>query len=146
AASLDAHRRAAHGVAGAQAAARASRGKRSRRGRATSAQARPAAASTNRSSAETRSDGINRHALLSALFPNGIPPREEVIRSLNEWLDEGERLAKLRLCEFGAKRTMARAGNSRPRQDTPRVTLARADDAEVAADEHGRAAPLAGSR
>jgi hypothetical protein len=34
--------------------------------------------------------------LLATLFPNGIPPREDVIRSINSWLDEGERLAKLR--------------------------------------------------
>jgi hypothetical protein len=33
--------------------------------------------------------------LLKALFPNGIPPREEVIRAVNDWLDEAERLARL---------------------------------------------------
>jgi len=28
------------------------------------------------------------------LFPNGVPPRESVIRDLNAWLDEAERLAR----------------------------------------------------
>ena len=42
-----------------------------------------------------RRDGtVNRDALLQALFPNGIPARESVIRDLNAWLDEGERLAR----------------------------------------------------
>jgi hypothetical protein len=30
------------------------------------------------------------------LFPSGIPAREHVIRSINSWLDEGERLARMR--------------------------------------------------
>jgi hypothetical protein len=34
--------------------------------------------------------------LLGALFPQGIPPRDELIRSVSHWLDEAERLAKLR--------------------------------------------------
>jgi hypothetical protein len=34
--------------------------------------------------------------LLAALFPSGIPPREDVIRAVNQWLDEGERLAAMR--------------------------------------------------
>jgi hypothetical protein len=29
------------------------------------------------------------------LFPTGVPAREEVIRSLNGWLNEAERLAAL---------------------------------------------------
>jgi hypothetical protein len=41
------------------------------------------------------STGVNRDALLQALFPSGIPAREEVIRSVNSWLDEAERLARL---------------------------------------------------
>ena len=95
AASLGAHRRAAHGVAGARAAARTNQSKTTRRGRATTTRPTRAGRDTGRSTAQTRSDGINRDALLSALFPNGIPPRQDVIRSVNEWLDEGERLAKL---------------------------------------------------
>jgi hypothetical protein len=38
---------------------------------------------------------VDRDALLQALFPNGIPARESVIREVNGWLDEAERLAKL---------------------------------------------------
>jgi len=40
-------------------------------------------------------DGINRDALLTTLFPTGIPAREEVMRAASSWLDEAERLAKL---------------------------------------------------
>ena len=47
---------------------------------------------TTRSSAS----GVDRNALLRALFPNGIPPREEVIAQANAWLDEAERLTQLR--------------------------------------------------
>ena len=38
----------------------------------------------------------DRDALLQTLFPNGIPAKESVIRSVNAWLDEAERLAGLR--------------------------------------------------
>jgi hypothetical protein len=38
---------------------------------------------------------VNRDALLQSLFPAGIPAREEVIRAVNAWLDEAERLAAL---------------------------------------------------
>jgi hypothetical protein len=31
---------------------------------------------------------------LRTLFPNGIPPRQEVIAQVNAWLDEAERLAR----------------------------------------------------
>jgi hypothetical protein len=30
------------------------------------------------------------------LFPAGIPAREDVIRSINSWLDEADRLARIR--------------------------------------------------
>jgi hypothetical protein len=33
---------------------------------------------------------------LKALFPNGIPPKEEIIRAANSWLDDAERLARMR--------------------------------------------------
>jgi hypothetical protein len=33
---------------------------------------------------------------LKALFPNGIPPKEEVIRALDAWLADAERLARMR--------------------------------------------------
>jgi hypothetical protein len=89
---LGAHRRQAHGVGGTS--------KRS--------QARAAAAarvaSTTRSSARTnansgrrgRRDSLDRDALLAALFPTGIPAREDVIRELAGWLDQAERLATAR--------------------------------------------------
>ena len=85
-ASLGAHRNRAHGVVGASATLgigsrrRASAGSRARSG---SAVARRAA-------------GVNRDGLLEALFPNGVPPREEVIRDVNAWLDEAERLSRQR--------------------------------------------------
>lgn len=74
AAALGAHRRRAHGVAGTSA------------GRRTSSRRAPAA----------RDGGggrVNRDALLRTLFPNGVPPREDVLRAVNQWLDEAERLA-----------------------------------------------------
>jgi hypothetical protein len=44
-----------------------------------------------------RADGtVDRDALLKALFPNGIPAKENVIRALNGWLDDAERLARMR--------------------------------------------------
>lgn len=81
AASLGAHRNRAHGVSGASS------------GRA--ATHRPTSASTTRRRS-TRSPGtsINRDALLQALFPNGIPAKESVIRDINTWLDHAEQLAR----------------------------------------------------
>jgi hypothetical protein len=38
---------------------------------------------------------VDRDALLQALFPAGIPARDSVLRQLNGWLAEAERLAKL---------------------------------------------------
>jgi uncharacterized C2H2 Zn-finger protein len=107
AAALGAHRRRAHGVVGASAAAEsASR----RRGAAATTAASPTARSTRRRTATAagrrrgrppgstaaQRNGVNRDALLRALFPAGIPPREDVIRSINSWLDEAERLTRLR--------------------------------------------------
>jgi hypothetical protein len=39
---------------------------------------------------------VNRDALLKALFPNGMPAREEVVRAATAWLDQAEQLAGLR--------------------------------------------------
>lgn len=98
AAALGAHRRSAHGVVGARTRARATargeaRGSRARR-------TRPAASeggvSTQRSRRSGQDGALDRDALLKAVFPNGIPPSEEVVRSLNAWLDEAERLASTR--------------------------------------------------
>jgi len=89
-AALGAHRRRAHGVPGASASAAGSRATRAR-GRTTARRSaqRPARASATR-------DGIDRDTLLAALFPQGIPPRENVIREVNRWLDEADRLVRLR--------------------------------------------------
>jgi hypothetical protein len=105
-AGLGSHRRRAHGVIGATAKSRAgsvaaaeraaSAGRRvsasngggsSRRGASTGRVRRPGGS--------TRREGaVDRDALLQALFPNGVPPRESVIRDLNAWLDEAERLSR----------------------------------------------------
>jgi hypothetical protein len=99
AAALGAHRSRVHGVAGSSSRSRA--------------RTRGAAASTRngsrRSRRSARSDGrtqvqptqaaapsIDRDALLQALFPAGIPAKESVLEPLNSWLDEAERLARMR--------------------------------------------------
>src|SRR5436190_19941810 len=72
AAALGAHRRS-HGVAGAT--TRKNNGAAPQRGRPPRRSAR-ATGSTD------------RDVLLAALFPNGVPPRVEVIRAASLWLDE----------------------------------------------------------
>ena len=92
AASLGAHRNRAHGVAGTSKA-------RTSRRRTVSAAAngrRRTASRTRRASRDGARAGVNRDALLQALFPNGLPARESVIRAANEWLDQAEKLAKLK--------------------------------------------------
>src|SRR5690242_3718795 len=78
-AALGAHRRRAHGVVG-----QTNRG-RGRRNAGRAASARPPRAT--RTAGTASPDGIDRDALLQALFPNGLPAREAVIRAANEWLD-----------------------------------------------------------
>jgi hypothetical protein len=102
AAALGAHRRQAHGIAGASSQARASR-RSSRRTaeRATSPTAAGTSRSRSRASRTPRARGsrdgsLDRDALLQRLFPNGIPAKEDVIRAANSWLDEAERLAKMK--------------------------------------------------
>ncbi len=111
-AALGAHRRHAHGVAGSskQAAGgsrrRVSSSSASARGRsaARTATTTPFAASSParqsrthpRKAANGAVAGVDRDALLKALFPSGIPAREEVLRALSGWLDEAERLARMR--------------------------------------------------
>ena len=86
AAALGAHRNRAHGVPGTSNSSSNMRARRSaggtprRRGRPPGSGSR---------------DAINRNALLTALFPKGIPPKEEVVRAVNAWLDDAERLASL---------------------------------------------------
>jgi hypothetical protein len=90
-AALGAHRKLKHGVAGTSANAAGNRSSVNRqRKRATTAR-RPA---TTASAANGGATGVDRDALLRTLFPNGIPPRQNVIAQVNAWLDEAERLAR----------------------------------------------------
>jgi len=91
-ASLGAHRRRAHGVAGAT--------KRPTRPTTTTRRS-PAAPPQRRQSSVTRPASTGNHGTLSrdhliaAIFPNGVPPKESVIKEISAWLDQAERLAKL---------------------------------------------------
>ena len=100
AASLGAHRNRAHGVTGASkrgtirqtaSASGASTDSRRRRRTATRPSSSGSATTRRRNGVGT----IDRNHLLQTLFPDGVPPREDVIRRLGSWLDEAERLAKL---------------------------------------------------
>jgi Zinc finger, C2H2 type len=107
AAALGAHRRQAHGVAGTsrqsssrttRPSARASRtgAKTQQRRTRTTPTTRTAPSSGSRSGRSRSRTAVDRDALLQALFPGGIPAKEAVIRAVNSWLDEAERLARMR--------------------------------------------------
>jgi hypothetical protein len=91
AAALGAHRRMTHGVAGTSANASTQRKRTASRARTTSSA--PTPRGRRRTAPATSNGNIDRDALLVALFPNGIPPRQEVIVRTNAWLDEAEQLA-----------------------------------------------------
>ena len=96
AAALGAHRKMTHGVAGSSKNATAKR-RTTRTNTAQTATTRTAQPSrSRRTRTSTSNTTVNRDALLRALFPNGIPPREELIGELNDWLNQAERLAKRR--------------------------------------------------
>src|SRR5258707_62312 len=97
-AGLGAHRKGAHGVAGTSSNAITSRARsRGRRGAASAGSTRRVGSSvTRRGPGRPPKVTIDRDALLAALFPEGVPPRETVIRELAAWLDQAERLAKQR--------------------------------------------------
>ena len=101
AAALGAHRKRAHGVAGtSRSASKTSRRRSSRTSpgprRNTRANAVPASTGANgRARSRRQTAAVDRDALLRSLFPNGIPPKEDVVRSVNAWLDEAERLSDL---------------------------------------------------
>jgi uncharacterized C2H2 Zn-finger protein len=101
AASLGAHRQRAHGVAGTSkktAGRRRRSGGVSSSGRSRSGPGSRASATAVTSSGRQGRDGqtaVNRDRLLQTLFPDGVPPREDVIRRLGDWLDEAERLTKV---------------------------------------------------
>lgn len=82
AASLGAHRNRAHGVTGASARRTPSAKRGSTRA------VRPPAGRMSEPHA------VDRDALLQTLFPQGIPAKERIIRDLNAWLDQAERLAR----------------------------------------------------
>jgi predicted RNA-binding Zn-ribbon protein involved in translation (DUF1610 family) len=98
AASLGAHRRQTHNIPGAtttatkQPASASAPAKTAR----TARRRRPRARRTAGPATRSASNGTNRDALLRTLFPTGIPAKESVIRSVNAWLDEAERLSRLR--------------------------------------------------
>ena len=96
AAALGAHRRRAHGVVGATSRTRSAAGSSRRSRRTTASRPRVTRTATSTARDGRGRSGADRDALLAALFPNGIPPREDVIRAVNQWLDEGERLAAMR--------------------------------------------------
>jgi hypothetical protein len=97
-AALGAHRSRVHGVAGS------SQNARSRRSRATAAAAtKPRRARTqtairasNGATRRTARSGADHDALLRALFPDGIPPRQETIAAVNTWLAQADELARRR--------------------------------------------------
>lgn len=99
AAALGAHRSRVHGIAGATRKARTAQTRRSRgtTPRATAPRPRPTATlRARRPSPNGRRARIDRDALLQTLFPNGVPAREAVIREANTWLDQAERLARMK--------------------------------------------------
>jgi uncharacterized C2H2 Zn-finger protein len=111
AAALGAHRRQAHGVAGTSkrsgparkgsartttSAARTATRRSSTNGGSIRRRSRGAASSTSASNDGRGRGGADRDALLKALFPNGIPPKERIIRAANRWLDDAETLARMR--------------------------------------------------
>ena len=63
----------------------------------TRAGARKAAAGARARATATANNGsVNRDALLRAVFPAGLPAREAVIRAATEWLEDAERIARMR--------------------------------------------------
>jgi len=102
-AALGAHRRRAHGVPGASASSARSDGSRTRttrRQRASSRKTQSTRSSRSRTRQPTQSatNGarrINRDALLSTLFPSGMPPRVDVMRAVDAWLDEADRISRI---------------------------------------------------
>jgi uncharacterized C2H2 Zn-finger protein len=88
AASLGAHRNRAHGVSGASK-------RRTNDGRSAGAAAAPTRSRRRPRSGQQDGISIDRNQLLRTLFPNGVPPREDVIRRIGNWLDEAEEIAEL---------------------------------------------------
>jgi len=94
-AALGAHRKLKHGVAGTSANASSNRSANSRK-RNAAAPTRRRATTATATATNGNAQGVDRDALLRALFPNGIPPRQDVIAQVNAWLEEAERLSRTR--------------------------------------------------
>ncbi len=92
-ASLGAHRQRVHGVAGSSQNAQSRRGAtRKAAGTRTRGQAKAAAATGT----SAGGGAVDHDALLRALFPDGIPPRQETIAAVNDWLAQADSLARQR--------------------------------------------------
>ena len=90
-----AHRTRVHGVAGTS----RDRIRTRTRKKATAGAGTSATAHTTRSRSRTSSSdggGVNRDTLLQALFPQAIPAKQDVFAAVNSWLEEAERLSRLR--------------------------------------------------
>jgi Zinc finger, C2H2 type len=105
AAALGAHRKMTHGVAGSSKNATGKRKTTTTRTLRSSTASSSSTAASNGSARRRTStsnatgssaNGVDRNALLRTIFPNGIPPREDVMAQANAWLDEAERLARSR--------------------------------------------------
>ena len=90
---LGAHRWQAHRVAGSSPQAR-SRRRTGKSGTGTRNSSSPVGTETRATG--SRDFVVDRDALLRIVFPNGIPVRDDVIRTVSRWLDEAEMLARLR--------------------------------------------------
>ena len=94
AAALGAHRKITHGIPGTS--------KNATGKPASTAPARKPRTTTNTRRARTTTTAapnspaqtVDRDALLRTLFPAGIPPRQDLIHQVNDWLNEAERLAR----------------------------------------------------
>lgn len=95
---LGAHRSRTHGVAGtSQAALAARRRSGAKTGTARAGQRRRLTARGSRQQSPERDGGrVDRDQLLATLFPNGVPARVSVIEALARWLEEADRLSRLR--------------------------------------------------
>jgi hypothetical protein len=93
-AALGAHRARVHGVAGTSQNARSRRSAAARRAATTGA--RPSRSRTTTPAPSQTAGRVDHDALLRALFPDGIPPRQETIVAVNDWLAQADALARLR--------------------------------------------------
>jgi hypothetical protein len=100
-AALGAHRSRVHGVAGS------SQNARSRRNRKTAAATKQRSPrtqtatpsprrSSNGAARRSTANGVDHNALLRAVFPDGIPPKQELIAAVNDWLAQADTLARQR--------------------------------------------------